>query len=96
MKHGRRSFVASLVSDMRKVMQPYTALKLKVEVSIYCLDIKETNPTNPKRTGKTNHAYQRLPENRETMRVSHMMLFSQSDAGNTSLSVGCLPEGPRA
>jgi ribosome biogenesis protein SSF1/2 len=23
-----------------------------------------------------------------------MMLFSQSDAGNTSLSVGCLPEGP--
>lgn len=73
-KRGRVGHgIAKLVSDFRRVMLPYTALKLREKRTTRIKDfLKLARP----------------------MKVSHMLLFSQSDNGNAHLSVGCLPQGP--
>jgi len=65
--------ISGLVQDMRQVMLPYTALRLK-----------------EKRTTRLK-AYLRMARQ---LNISHMLLFSQTTAGNSNMTVGCLPQGP--
>jgi ribosome biogenesis protein SSF1/2 len=65
--------VTQLVKDMRSVMEPHTATKLKERRSNRLRD----------------YATMAGP-----LGVSHFLLFSRSDSGNTNLRVAITPRGP--
>eukprot|EP00939_MAST-03C_sp_MAST-3C-sp1_P003722 g3722.t1 len=73
-KHGRvGTGVANLVKDMRTVMLPHTALRLREKRTTRIKDfLKVARPLS----------------------VSHMVMFSQSEKGNSHVNIGCLPQGP--
>ncbi|CAI6339976.1 unnamed protein product [Periconia digitata] len=67
------SSVSQLVQDMRQVMQPETALKLKERRANKLRDY--TVMAGP-------------------LGVTHLLLFSRSEAGNTNLRLAKIPHGP--
>ncbi|KAH3687582.1 hypothetical protein WICPIJ_001443 [Wickerhamomyces pijperi] len=65
--------LTQLVRDMRNVMQPHTAIKLRERKSNKLRDfVVMAGPLN----------------------VSHLMIFSQSEAGTTQLRIGRMSRGP--
>ncbi|CEP21159.1 Ribosome biogenesis protein SSF2 [Cyberlindnera jadinii] len=65
--------LTQLVRDMRNVMQPHTAIKLKERKSNKLRDfVVMAGPLN----------------------VSHLMIFSQSEAGTTQLRIARMSRGP--
>ncbi|KAI4205474.1 MAG: hypothetical protein LQ346_001428 [Caloplaca aetnensis] len=84
------SSVSQLVKDVRKMMEPGTASRLKV---IPLMDIWLLGKAHHRQERKSNKLRD-FTTMAGPLGVSHLLLFSRSSTGNTNLRLALLPRGP--
>ncbi|KAL8897565.1 MAG: hypothetical protein Q9207_007158 [Kuettlingeria erythrocarpa] len=84
------SSVSQLVKDVRKMMEPGTASRLKVIPLIAIWLLGKAHHTQERRSNRLRD----FTTMAGPLGVSHLLLFSRSSTGNTNLRLALLPRGP--
>jgi ribosome biogenesis protein SSF1/2 len=87
------SSVSQLVTDVRHVMEPDTAIRLKVSCPSLLLQFSTRQIANFVKERRHNKIRDYLTMC-GPLGVSHLLLFSRSETGNTNLRLGRVPRGP--
>ena len=84
--------VSQLVKDVRAMMEPDTASRLKVghNLSVQWLSFRSTESFKERRSNRLKDYVTMAGP----LGVTHLLLFSRSSSGNTSLRISLPPRGP--
>lgn len=86
--------VSQLVKDVRAMMEPDTASRLKVRRRLSsCVAVIEKQIANALKERRSNKLRDYLTM-AGPLGVTHLLLFSRSSTGNTNLRIALTPRGP--
>ena len=85
------SSVSQLVKDVRNMMEPGTASRLKVRLTLQLVDIPIKADGQQERKSNRLRDYTTMAG---PLGVTHLLLFSRSSTGNTNLRLALFPRGP--